>query len=86
MLGATVERILVEPVTYYHKGWYRDTMTVKLFSAALGLRWRRIEGGTMYRLVSGACHRFQNIIPSWVWGYERFPGHTLYVALRKVAT
>ena len=86
MLGTNVERILAEPVADYHKGWYRDTMTVRLFSAALGLRWRRIEVGTMYRLVFGACHRLQDIIPNWAWRYKRFPGHTLYVALRKLPT
>ena len=84
--GVTLLRSLEEPVADYHKAWYRDTMTVRLFSAALGLRWRRIEVGTMYRLVFGACHRLQDIIPSWVWRYKRFPGHTLYVALRKVPT
>jgi len=82
--GATVERILPEPVADYHKAWYRDTLTVQLISAALGLRWKRVEVGTRYRLMLGVCRRLQRCIPGWLWRYTRYPGHTMYVALRKV--
>jgi len=81
---ATVERILLEPVAEYHRAWYRDILTVRLVSALLGLRWNRVEVGTRYRLVLGACRRLQRCIPGRVWCYTRHPGHTMYVALRKL--
>jgi SAM-dependent methyltransferase len=82
---ATVERILLEPVAEYHKTWYRDIQTVKLVSTLLGLRWNRVELGTRYRLVLAACRRLQRWIPGRAWRYTRYPGHTMYVTLRKVS-
>jgi SAM-dependent methyltransferase len=80
---ATVERVLEEPVAEYHKAWYRDTLTVRAVSAAVRLRWGRVEVGTRYRLMLGLCRRLQRVIPERLWRYNRYPGHTLYVALRK---
>lgn len=81
--GATVERILEEPVAEYHKAWYRDTLMVRMLSAILQLRWSRVEVGTRYRVMLGLCRRLQRVIPERLWRYKRHPGHTLYVALRK---
>jgi SAM-dependent methyltransferase len=80
---ATVERVLEEPVAEYHKAWYRDTLTVRAVSAALGFRWSRLEVGTRYRVLLGLCRRLQKLIPSRLWQYNLYAGHTLYVALRK---
>jgi len=82
--GATVDRIALEPIADYHKGWYRDTLTVRFSSAVLGLHWKRVEVSTRYRLMLGVCRRLQRCIPGWLWRYTRYPGHTMYVALRKV--
>ena len=83
---ATVERIIEEPVAEYHKSWYRDTLMVRMLSAAVRLRWSRIEVGTRYRVMLGLCRRLQRVIPERLWRYSRHPGHTMYVALRKCGT
>ena len=83
--GVTVERAVEEPVAEYHKEWYRDALTVRAVSTALGLRWRRIERRTPYRLMLSACHRLQKAAPAWVWRYRRYPGHTLYVSFQKAS-
>jgi SAM-dependent methyltransferase len=82
---AIVQRILEEPVAEYHKEWYRDTMTVRAISAALGLRWSRVDIGTRYRVMLGLCRRLQRLIPDWMWRYTNYPGHSLYVAFRKAS-
>ena len=83
---ATVERIIEEPVAEYHKSWYRDTLMVRMLSAAVRLRWSRIEVGTRYRVMLGLCRRLQRVIPKRLWRYNHHPGHTMYVALRKCGT
>jgi len=80
---ATVARVLEEPVAEYHKAWYRDTLMLRAVSAVLRLRWNRVEVGTRYRVMLGLCRRLQRVIPERLWRYKRYPGHTLYVALRK---
>lgn len=80
---AKVERILEEPVAEYHKAWYRDTLIVRTLSAAIRLRWRRVEVGTRYRVMLGFSRRLQRVIPERLWCYSGYSGHTLYVALRK---
>jgi len=82
---AIVHRILEEPVAAYHWEWYRDTTTVRAMSAALGLRWSRVDIGTRYRVMLGLCRRLQRFIPDWMWRYTRYPGHSLYVAFRKTS-
>lgn len=80
---ATVERILEGPTAEYHKAWYRDTLTVRAVSAFFGFRWGRVEMGTRYRGLLGLCQRLQRLIPERLWRYNRYPGHTMYVAYRK---
>ena len=82
---ATVERILEEPIADYHKAWFGDTLMLRAVSAVMRLRWNRVEVGTRYRVMLALCRRLQRIIPDRLWRYNRYPGHTLYVALRKCA-
>lgn len=81
----SVQRILLEQVAEYHKEWYRDAMTVRALSAVLGLHWKRVERSILYRVVLALCRRFQRCLPSQLWRYRRYAGHTLYVAFRKGA-
>lgn len=81
--GLRIKRILEEPVAEYHKQWYRDTLMIKALSVVPGLKFRCIERGTLYRVVLALCRRLQVVIPRQFWRYNRYPGHSLYVAFRK---
>jgi hypothetical protein len=81
--GLRIKRILEEPVAEYHKQWYRDTLMIKALSAVPGLKFGCIERGTLYRMVLALCRRLQVVIPRQFWRYNRYPGHSLYVAFRK---
>lgn len=80
--GVKLERVAFEPVADYHKEWYRNTRTATTISRSVGWRLQRVEPDLGYRLLISLSHRLQKLIPSALWKYNQYPGHTLYAAFR----
>jgi SAM-dependent methyltransferase len=80
--GLEITSLAEEPVAPYHREWYRLTHLVRVLSAAMGIRWGRIETGFAYKVFYYFCRLIDRAVPKSLWRYNRFPGHTLFAAFR----
>lgn len=80
--NVTLDKVLYEPVALRHREWYRNTRTAHTLAKLSGWQLKRVETGLGYRLLISLSSRIQKCIPSNLWAYSRFSGHTLYAAFR----
>jgi SAM-dependent methyltransferase len=75
--GLELSVLSAEPVAGYHRAWYRQTYFMRWVSQFLGIQWKRIELGLSYKALNRLIREADKMLPTFLWRYDRTPGHTL---------